>query len=131
MAGNSAPGHLAHLAHLARLAHKLAERSQPSARRWRPWALQVLLAALPWLGACGPTAYLVELHSAREVLAQVRTENARFYAPYEYHAARAYLAKAREEAQEGGYEDAVRFARRASRLGQRAIDLSRQTKGIR
>lgn len=65
------------------------------------------------------------------MLAQVRTENARFYAPYEYYAAHAYLEKAREEALEGGYEDAVRFARRAARLGQRAIDVSRRSKGAR
>lgn len=95
----------------------------------------LLCLALAWAGlhvaGCGPVTYMTRLSDARDVLAQARTENARFYAPYEYYAAHAYFDKAREEAREGQYQDAARFARRASELGGRAVDLSRQTKGLR
>ena len=93
-----------------------------------------LLLALISAGAsagCGPTLYVVDLLEAERQLEEARVENARFHAPYEYHAADAYLEKAREEAAEGQYEDAIRFAQSAAHLSHRALQISQASKGAR
>lgn len=42
------------------------------------------------------------------------------HAPYEFWTAHEYLEKAAEEANEGNYQDAIRFAERAREMGELA-----------
>lgn len=87
-----------------------------------------MLMSVYLTAGCGPTLYVADMLEAETRLEDARAANARFYAPYEYYSADAYLEKAREEAAEGEYEDAVRFAKTASAFGQRAFMRS-QSKG--
>jgi hypothetical protein len=57
---------------------------------------------------------------------QAKEADAEEHAPYEYHYARVHLEKAREEAAEASYEDAIRFAETAEEYGKKARDLSRR-----
>ena len=86
---------------------------------------------LLFLLGCGPALYVSDLLDAEETLEEARAANARFHAPYEYHAADAYLEKAREEAAEGHYEDAIRFAQSSSHLSRRALQISEASRGAR
>jgi hypothetical protein len=85
----------------------------------------VLISAL--LGctcACGPVTYALDSGSAEKIVAQARAENADYYAPYELYFAEAQLAKAREEAAEGHYEDALEMVSTAEAYGRRALERS-------
>jgi hypothetical protein len=79
-----------------------------------------------WLPACGPTLYTAEVIEAEERLASAREENARWYAPYEYYFAQVHLEKAREEAAEASYEEAIRFAKTAGEFSERAREIARR-----
>lgn len=83
----------------------------------------MVLAALT---ACGPSLYTFNSIPASSAVEQARQANAAELAPYELFAAESYLDKAREEAAEANYQDAIRFAERANELGTKARDLSRQ-----
>jgi hypothetical protein len=88
-------------------------------------ARAVLITAL--LGctcACGPITYAFDAGSAEKIVAQARAENADYYAPYELYFAEAQLAKAREEAAEGHYEDALQMVSAAEIYGRRALERS-------
>ena len=74
---------------------------------------------------CGPVLYTANIISAGSTVAEAEEAHADLRAPYEFYAAREYLLKAREEASEGHYEAAVRYAGRAHELGQRARDRAR------
>jgi hypothetical protein len=69
---------------------------------------------------CGPSLYTFEILPASSAVHSAEQAGAAEYAPYEYWSAHAYLEKAAEEANEGNYEDAVRFATRAREMGQLA-----------
>ncbi|MDD9970865.1 MAG: DUF4398 domain-containing protein [Myxococcales bacterium] len=84
-----------------------------------------------FLVGCGPALYVSDVLDAEQSLEQARVANARFHAPYEYHAADAYLEKAREEAAEGHYEDAIRFAQSSAHLSRRALQIAEATRGAR
>ena len=64
--------------------------------------------------------YLAAVSDAESQLQQAEKDNAKSYAAYEYYAAESYVDKAREEASEGHYEDAVEYASRAEALAKRA-----------
>lgn len=76
------------------------------------------------LSACGPALYTAKLVSAERQLDRAREQNARWYAPYEYYFAEVHLQKAREEAAEASYEDALRFARTAEEFSSRALEIT-------
>lgn len=81
-------------------------------------------AAACLLGACGPLHYTSNVIAAEGALEAARDGNARWQAAYEFYSAEIYLEKAREEAAEGQYEDAIRFADAATSYAQRALELA-------
>lgn len=97
--------------------------------RAEPRACAAVVAGLLlglWLPGCGPTVYTAELLSAERKFDEATEENARFHAPYEYYFAEAHLAKAREEAAEASYEEAIRFAKIAASFSVRAKEITRR-----
>lgn len=78
---------------------------------------------------CGPSLYAVNVSSATRRVEQAREARAAELAPYEFHYAEQNLAKAREEAAESSYEDAIECAQRAERFGSRALELARSADG--
>ena len=91
---------------------------------WRKFEMLALICVPCLLGACGPVTYAVDSHSAETIVAKARAENADYYAPYELYFAEAQLAKAREEAAEGHYEDALQMVSVAEAYGRRALERS-------
>lgn len=90
-------------------------------RKLRPaW---VMAAALM---GCGPTLYTVHILPASRAVEQAEENGAAEHAPYEYHYARAHLDKAREEAAEASYQDALHHAKVAEEYGVKARDLARR-----
>lgn len=86
----------------------------------------MLASALSILGACGPSLYTFNIIPASQAVEQAREANAAEHAPYEYFYAQSYLDKAREEAAEANYQDAIRFAERANEYGTKARDMARR-----
>ena len=93
------------------------------ARLKRTLSLVVLSVAV---FGCGPTLYAVNASPAARVIEEAREAGASEHAPYEFHYARENLLKAREEAAEANYQDAVRFAELAEEYGTKARDLARR-----
>ena len=75
---------------------------------------------------CGPSLYTFNVIPAAQAVEQAAQANAAEHAPYEYFTARSYLDKAREEAAEANYQDAIRFAERANEMGTTARDMARR-----
>ena len=88
--------------------------------------LVAVVAALVMFAACGPSLYTFNSIPAAQAVEQARAANAAEHAPYEYFYAQSYLDKAREEAAEANYQDAIRFAERANEFGTKARDLARR-----
>ncbi len=88
--------------------------------------LVAIAIAVSSLVACGPSLYTFNIIPASQAVEQARQANAAEHAPYEYFYAQSYLDKAREEAAEANYQDAIRFAERASEFGTKARDMSRR-----
>lgn len=86
----------------------------------------IALLSLCTGAGCGPVQYTANIIAAEGALEAARDANARWHAPYEFYSAETYLEKAREEAAESEYEDAIRFADAATSYGQRALQLTRQ-----
>lgn len=84
----------------------------------------VLALALIAAVGCGPLQYTANMIAAQSALEAARDGNARWLAAYEFYSAQAHLEKAREEAAEGEYEDAIRFADVATSYAQRALELA-------
>ena len=80
---------------------------------------------------CGAVVYTADVISAGSAVAEAEAAGAAELSPYEFYAAREYLTKAREEASEAAYEDAIRFADEAGRLGRLARDQARAARGTR
>ncbi|MDD9933704.1 MAG: DUF4398 domain-containing protein [Myxococcales bacterium] len=95
----------------------------------RPVLFAVLALMLCIGGGCGPTLYMSKIDDAEQEFERAVEENARWYAPYEYHFARVHLEKAREEAAAASYEDALRFARTAEGFSKRAVEIARRKRG--
>ncbi len=83
-----------------------------------------LLAVLH--SGCGPTLYTFNVLSASSVVHEAEQSGAAERAPYEYWLAHEYLEKAAEEANEGHYFDATRFAERA----REHADLARRSMSV-
>jgi len=87
--------------------------------------LAVACATLATL-SCGGTLYAIDVTSAASKLEQARAVGAEELAPYEYYYAREHLQKARTEAAEADYSDALAFAGVAEEYADKAIKLSRE-----
>lgn len=92
--------------------------------RWTSW-LVLLPVALSSTG-CGAVLYTANVAPASSSVEQARLAEAETRAPYEYYLAQAYLEKAREEAAEANYQDAIRFAEASEQNATRAIELARR-----
>jgi hypothetical protein len=86
----------------------------------------ILLIAMVALSGCGPTMYLVNIAGAASSVEEAREVGAPTQAPYEYYLAESHLEKAREEAAEANYQDAIRFANVAEENAVKARDLARR-----
>ena len=110
---------------------RCALRSRPAPARGTvrapgTWGLRGALILLTLVGGsgCGATLYQVDVLTAEAVGAEAEQAGAADLAPYEYYAAREYLAEAHHEASEAAYEDALRYAQIAGRLGREARRLA-------
>jgi len=97
-----------------------------SLARIRSLAPFALVAALVTLGGCGPALYTINIMPGARAVEQAREAGAPEHAPYEYYYAEAHLSKAREEAAEASYQDAVRYAEIAEEFGTKGRDLARR-----
>lgn len=88
--------------------------------------LGLVAACATTLAACGPSLYTFNIIPGGSAVAQAREANAAEHAPYEFFYAQAYVEKAQEEAGEGNYQDAIRFAERANEFGSKARDMARR-----
>ena len=107
----------------------MACRAVPSRLLLLPLPLfSVLLwVALPSvLCGCGPVTFAIDARGTERVVAQARSENASYHAPYELAFAEAYLNKANEEAAQGAYEEAIQALAVAEAYGRRALTRSAQ-----
>ncbi len=86
------------------------------------WALAVFACTLT---GCGNTLYAIQASSASSKFAEARELGAEQYAPYEYYMAKEHLEKARTEAAEADYGDAVELSEDAEKYADKAITLSR------
>ena len=91
---------------------------------WREVTRLSLMVLVFTCGACGPVTYAIDARSAEDIVTKARAEYADYYAPYELHFAEAQLAKAREEAAQGHYEDALDMVSVAEAYGRRALERS-------
>jgi len=97
-------------------------RRPATSHAYRTFAL--MATAVVSLVGCGPVSYAVDISSAEDIVSEARAENADYYAPYELHFAEAQLTKAREEAAEGHFEDALEMVSVAKAYGRRALERS-------
>lgn len=74
---------------------------------------------------CGPVWYTAEIISAESIVSEAEHADAATLSAYEYYLAREYLVKAREQASEASYEDAVHYAQEAHAAGVLARDQAR------
>lgn len=81
-------------------------------------------------GGCGPGLYVIDILPASSVVHQADQAGAAEWSPYEYWTAREYLQKAAEEANEGNYQDAIRFAERAAEMGRLAQEQTRERRQV-
>lgn len=90
----------------------------------------VLLIAAGVAMGCGPGRYLANTPgvAAKEV-ARAEKLDALRHAPYELTAAQEYLHKSRELAGYARYQEAVRYAREATRLAQAAQAMAKEKAG--
>ncbi len=84
------------------------------------------LVLLATLAGCGPLIYTINVMPASRSVERAREANADEHAPYEYYYALENLRKAREEAAEASYQDAIRFAEAAEEYGSKALDIARR-----
>lgn len=80
-----------------------------SHRTWLSrFAVFVVIAAS---AGCAPAIYAARVGPASRALERARLADAPNLAPYEYYYAEAFLHKAREDAGEAAYQDAIAYAR--------------------
>lgn len=83
----------------------------------------IALVAGTLLG-CGNAIYAARITQASEELARAEQLGAEARAPYEYHYALEHLRKARREAMEADYGDAIELARVAYDYASRAVQVA-------
>jgi hypothetical protein len=86
----------------------------------------VLAVAIATAPGCVPVFYVANVISASSGVHAAEEQGAPEWAPYQYWLAHEYLDKAAEEANEGNYMDATRFAERATDLSRQAQELTTQ-----
>lgn len=86
----------------------------------------LVIAAVVGTTGCGNTLYAVQANSASSKLEEARELGAEQYAPYEYFYAREHLQKARSEASEADYSDAIDLAETSEEYADKAIRLARE-----
>lgn len=90
--------------------------------RTRSLALAVLTTTMV---GCAPAIYMANTGPANRGLERARAADAPNLAPYEYYYAEAMLSKAREDAGEAAYQDAIEYARLADEAAEQAVDRAR------
>jgi hypothetical protein len=75
---------------------------------------------------CGPLIYAANITPASRAVERARQADAATYAPYEFYFAEAHLHKAREEAGEAAYQDAIDYARIAEASAEEALEIARR-----
>lgn len=93
-----------------------------------PARFVLTLFALPLLlglSGCGNAFYVVYASGATNKLEEAKELGAEEYAAYEYWMAREYLVKARSEAAEADYSDAITLAKESREFSDKAVDLAR------
>jgi len=78
-----------------------------------------------FLAACGGALYAVDVNDAAERLEEAERLDAPKLAPYEYYSAKVRLDKAREEAAEANYGDAIDLAKESEAFSQKAVNVCR------
>jgi hypothetical protein len=76
---------------------------------------------------CGNTLYVFRVNAASNKLEEAKELGAEKLAPYEYYTAVEHLNKARMEAAEADYSDAIEFAEIAEEHAEKAIRLARDS----
>lgn len=87
-------------------------------------ALSLCLVGATALG-CGNAIYAFESSSAASKVEEARELGAEELAAFEYYIALEYLKKARSEAAEADYGDAINFAETSGKHADKAIKISR------
>jgi hypothetical protein len=88
-------------------------------------ATAVALTAGVTLG-CGNAIYAIQANSASSRLEEARELRAEELAPFEYYMAVEHLAKARSEAAEADYGDAILFAEVCEEYSAKAVRISQE-----
>lgn len=97
-------------------------------RFWGPLTIAAAGFFATAAAGCGGTLYAVHVNSAASKVEQARELGAEELAPYEYYYAREHLLKARTEAADADYSDAITFAGVAEEYADKAIQLSREAR---
>jgi hypothetical protein len=88
------------------------------------WCALAAFTGLATAG-CGNTLYVFRVNAASNKIEEAKELGAEKLAPYEYYFASEHLNKARTEAAEADYSDAINFAEIAEEHAEKAIRLSR------
>jgi hypothetical protein len=90
------------------------------------WGVGVLALAFLTAG-CGHTLYAFQVGAASSKVVEAKELGAEKLAPYEYYYAKEHLEKAREEAANADYGDAVDLAEISEEFADKAIRLTRES----
>jgi hypothetical protein len=101
---------------------------QGSKRRKNQWVLCGLGAILLGSVGCGNAIYVMQVNSASSRLEEAHELGAEQLAPYDYYYAEEHLRKARQEAAEADYGDAIKLASDAEEHAAKAIKLAREAR---
>lgn len=91
----------------------------------RAWVIALCAPLLLGLTGCGNAFYVVYASGATNKLEEAKELGAEEYAAYEYWMAREYLVKARSEAAEADYSDAISLAKESREFSDKAVELAR------
>jgi hypothetical protein len=92
--------------------------------------LRNLLVLTPLLAGCGNAIYAVRISQASDEVARAEQLGAARRAPYEYQFALEHLEKARSEALEADYGDAIALAEVAHEYARRAVQLAQRVERV-
>ena len=84
-----------------------------------------LACALLSVSGCGGVLYAAYSASATARIEEAKTAGAEERARYEYFSAQEYMTKAKQEAAQGDYSDAMALSDEAEKFAEKAIKLSR------
>ena len=97
-------------------------------RRNNQWVLVGLGSLLLGSVGCGNAIYVMQVNSASSRVEEARELGAEQLAPYDYYYAEEHLKKARQEAAEADYGDAIKLASSAEEHAAKAAKLAREAK---